>query len=162
MPVGGGNLHRNALPVAVALVAATAFVPVADAHQDKIPGALVLEGGAPDRPRCYVFSAPLTASQGFDTVQLFVEANGKLAGGVPEGTGPTNTRAATADKATEGVLEDVPYAPHRIPVEETVVGEGSGLQHPDWRFNTASDDPGFAANHSDTRLTPVEFARTCV
>lgn len=154
---------RGPLIVAVAAaLATTGLVPTAGAHEDKIPGAIGLDEDVPDRPRCYVFSAPVAAGEGPESVQLFVEENDVVTGGVPEGTGPTNTRTATADRTVEGFTSDLDPTPDEVPLAETVVGEGSGLQHPDQRFNVASEDPGFAADHPDTRLTPAEFAQTCL
>lgn len=155
-------MNRALLLAVAATLAASALLPLASAHQNRIPGAVVLNDENPLRPRCYVFSAPIAAGEGPDSVQYFVEANGELAGGVPNGTGPTNTRAATADRTVEGFTSDLDPLPGELPLAETVVGDPSGLQHPEPRFNVASEDPDAAAEDPDQRLTPVGFAETCL
>lgn len=155
-------MRRLLTVLIVAMLAATALVATANAHQERIPGAIVLNEDVPDRPRCYIFTAPIAAGEGTQSVQWFVETNGDLAGGVPEGTGPTNTRTATLDRTVEGFTGDLDPAPDEVPLKETVVGDGSGLQHPDARFNVASQDPDAAAGDPDEQVDLATFVTTCL
>lgn len=140
-----------------------ALAPPVAGHQ----GAVVLNDDRDDAPRCYIFTIAVEMGEGLDSVQWFVESNDEFTGGVPEGVGQVKMLAWQAEDNLKGFTQDLDeddQGPDDDPpiAEPFVDEEGSGLQHPDPKWNKRSHDPVAASQDPDTRLTAAEFIETCL